>query len=69
MVAGAAPLAAWSVRRASGMFDTARSPCGAVMCTSNETFWLGSSKHGKARRASFASNCVNAYHLSPSFTR
>ncbi len=49
-----------SVRRASGVFATAVEPFGTSMETWKGVLNPGSSKHGKARLASFASNCVNA---------
>ena len=42
------------------MFDSVVSSFGAVSVTSNVAFNDGSSQHGKARRASVASNCVVA---------
>ena len=43
------------------MFEIATSPFGATIVMSNVAFIAGSSKHGNARRASVASNCVTAY--------
>ena len=53
----------------SGALVTAGMPFGVSMERSKGTLKLGSSKQGKARRASVASNCVNAYQRSPSLTR
>lgn len=44
----------------SGAFEIATSPAGTVSVTSNGVLNRGSSKHGNARRASTASNCVDA---------
>ena len=42
------------------MFETASSSAGTTSVTSNDAFIEGSSQHGKARRASVASNWVVA---------
>ena len=47
-------------RDVSDPFETASIPVGTVSATSYGVFHPGSSKRGNARRASAASNCVNA---------
>jgi hypothetical protein len=51
------------------MLATATMSGGTATATENGVFQPGSSKHGKARRASVGSNCVNAYQRPPSSTR
>ena len=48
---------------ATGMFEIAVSPPRATIDMSNVALAPGSSKHGKARLASAASNCVVARRL------
>ena len=48
------------VRETSAPLDTARRPSGTTSVTPNEAFMSGSSKHGKARRASVDWNWVVA---------
>jgi hypothetical protein len=51
------------------MLATAIDPAGADTETANGVLYPGSSKQGKARRASVGSKCVNAYQRPPSATR
>ena len=50
------------------VFETACKSSGTTSVTSNVAFIDGSSQHGKARRASVASNCVVARCRSSPFT-
>ena len=49
-----------SSRSTSGPLEMAASPSGTIRVMANTALRSGSSQHGKARRASAASNCVVA---------
>ena len=49
-----------TVRPTSDMFEMATRSLGTIRVTENVALNSGSSQHGKARRASAASNCVVA---------
>ena len=55
------------VSAACGEFATATSCAGTSSVSCHGTLLSGSSKHGNARRAYTASNCVYTYDASPTF--